>query len=162
MRVHEIDWINWKATDQAVICFLFKDNEVLLINKKRGLGAGKVNGPGGKCEPGETHDAAAIRETKEEIGLTPRSVTERGRLFFQFLDGYALEVALFTAEEFDGELRETPEAAPFWVSTDAIPYERMWADDVLWLPRLLEGSNVYGRFLFDGDAMVDYAVSFDG
>lgn len=162
MRVHEIDWRKWEPTDQAVICFLLRDEEILLIHKKRGLGAGKVNGPGGKCEPGESHEAAAIRETEEEIGLRPLSVEERGRLLFQFFDGYALEVALFTATEFEGELRETPEASPFWVSTAAIPYEKMWADDILWLPRLLTGENVYGRFLFDGDRMEDYALRFGG
>lgn len=161
MRIHEIDWRKWEATDQAVICFLRRGSEILLIHKKRGLGAGKINGPGGKCEAGENHRAAAIRETEEEIGLKPRTVEERGRLFFQFLDGYALEVALFIAEEFDGQLRETPEAKPFWVSIDAIPYEQMWADDILWLPKLLAGSTVYGRFLFDGDRMEDYALRFD-
>ena len=30
--------------------------EVLLIRKKRGLGAGKINGPGGKIDPGEKFD----------------------------------------------------------------------------------------------------------
>lgn len=162
MRVHEIDWRKWKARDQAVICFLLRGDEILLIHKKRGLGAGKVNGPGGKCEEGESHETAAIRETEEEIGLRPQAVNRRGRLLFQFLDRYALEVVLFTATEYSGELRETPEAKPFWVSTDEIPYDEMWADDVLWLPQLLEGRKVYGRFLFDGDRMEDYALRFDG
>lgn len=132
---------------------------MLLINKKRGLGAGKVNGPGGKCEVGESPEEAAIRETEEEVGLMPRSVDERGRLLFQFADGYSLDVALFLSGEFEGTLRETDEALPFWSHRDAIPYERMWADDTLWLPRLLAGDQVFGRFLFDGDRMVDYAVS---
>ena len=162
MRVHEIDWRKWEAKDQAVICFLLRGEEILLINKKRGLGAGKINGPGGKCEEGESHEAAAIRETEEEIGLRPLAVDERGRLLFQFLDGYALEVALYTATEYAGELRETPEAKPFWVATDQIPYEEVWADDILWLPQLLEGKKVYGRFLFNDDRMEDYALRFDG
>ena len=162
MRVHEIDWKEWKPTDEAVICFLLRGDEILLIDKKRGLGASKINGPGGKCEDGESPEEAAIRETEEEVGLRPLSVTERGHLYFQFLDGYALDVTLFLSHEFEGELTETVEADPFWVCRTDIPYEKMWADDVLWLPELLNGSYVVGRFLFDGEEMVDYALRFGG
>lgn len=161
MRVHDIDWRNRQPEDHAVICFLLRGEEVLLINKKRGLGAGKVNGPGGKCEEGETGAEAAIRETEEEVGLRPLSVLERGRLLFQFADGYALDVDLFLSTEFEGTLRETAEAKPFWAHRDAIPFDRMWADDILWLPKLLAGRIVRGRFLFDDDKMTDYAVGFD-
>ena len=160
VRVHDVDWLTWEAKERAVICFLLRKSEILLINKKRGLGAGKVNGPGGKCEPGETLAEAAIRETEEEVGLRPRSVEARGTLHFQFLDGYSLDVALFLSREYDGELVETAEADPFWVSRDEIPFDRMWADDALWLPELLRGKSVTGRFLFDEDRMVDYALRF--
>ena len=39
--------------------------------KKRGFGSGKYNGIGGKIEKGEIPDEAMIRETKEEIKVTP-------------------------------------------------------------------------------------------
>jgi len=41
-------------------------SRLLLGMKKRGFGAGKWNGFGGKIEVGETPRAAAIREMKEE------------------------------------------------------------------------------------------------
>ena len=53
---------------------------------------------------------------------------------------------------------ETDEAVPLWVDVDAIPYPEMWADDRLWLPLLLRGERFAGRFLFDGDAMLDWAL----
>lgn len=34
--------------------FVVRGGEILLIEKKRGHGAGKVNGPGGKIDPGES------------------------------------------------------------------------------------------------------------
>jgi hypothetical protein len=34
----------------------------------------------------------------------------------------------------------------------------MWEDDPLWLPQILEGKNVSGCFLFDGDTMLDYEI----
>ena len=48
MRLSDIDWSTWKPTDRATLLFVVdrEKNRVLLIEKKRGLGAGKVNGPG--------------------------------------------------------------------------------------------------------------------
>ena len=138
-----------------------KDGRVLLIRKKRGLGAGKVNGPGGKIEPGETALESAIREVQEEIGVTPLAIEERGMLHFQFADGYSLECAVFIANDLDGEPVETVEAAPFWVPVDAIPFDEMWADDRHWLPEVLAGKSFRGRFEFDGDTMLSRDVRFD-
>ena len=41
------------------------------------------------------------------------------------------------------------------VDCDAIPYDEMWADDHLWVPHLLAGRRFAGRFVFDGDVMLD-------
>ena len=54
--------------------------QVLLIRKKRGLGAGKINGPGGRLEAGETPEQCAIRETHEEVGIDPQLVSIAGYL----------------------------------------------------------------------------------
>ena len=48
------DWSTWQPHERANLCFVVRGEEVLLIHKKRGLGAGKINGPGGRIEPGET------------------------------------------------------------------------------------------------------------
>ena len=149
-----MDWQNWQPQQLANLCFIVKDGRVLLIRKKRGLGAGKINGPGGKLEPGETALAAAIREVQEEIGVTPLAIEDRGVLHFQFADGYSLECAVFLAIDLDGEPVETIEAAPFWVKVEAVPYDEMWADDRHWLPEVLAGKSFRGWFEFDGDTML--------
>jgi len=131
---------------------------VLLIRKKRGLGAGKVNAPGGKLEPGETPLAAVIRETEEEICVTPADLHEMGELSFQFADGYSLFCHVFVAHAFEGEPTETEEAAPFWVRIDEIPYAEMWSDDAHWLPMVLEGRRFRGYFEFDGDLMLSRRI----
>src|ERR1043165_611084 len=69
--VDQIDWLQWQPTQRANLCFVIRGRKILLIRKKRGLGAGKFNGPGGRIEDGETPLASAIRETEEEIGVTP-------------------------------------------------------------------------------------------
>ena len=68
-RVGEIDWASWQAVDTATLVFVLRDDEILLIDKKRGLGKGKVNGPGGKVDPGETIEQCAIRECREELSI---------------------------------------------------------------------------------------------
>ncbi len=152
-------WHNWKPKERGVLLFVFRGEEVLLIHKKRGLGAGKINGPGGRIELGETPAQAAIRETREEVGLDIPSVDWSGELHFQFADGYSLLCSVFTARP-DGLLEpiETDEAKPLWCSVDAIPYEQMWQDDQLWFPHLLAGRGFVGWFRFDGETMTEFRV----
>lgn len=149
-----IPWETWQPTDQATLCFVQRNEHVLLIEKKRGLGKGKVNGPGGKFDPGETALQCAIRETQEELGVTPLNPQHRGMIRFQFTDGYGIEAHLFLATNCEGEAVETDEAVPLWTHLDLIPYRRMWADDILWLPHFLNGKTISGEFLFDGEEML--------
>lgn len=154
----EIDWASWTPVDRATLLFVVRGGRILLIRKKRGLGAGKINGPGGRLEDGESPRQCAVREVEEEVRVTPTGVRERGELFFQFVDGYSIHVWVFCADGCEGEVAETDEAVPHWFSLDAIPYDEMWADDRLWLPLLLDGREFDGRFIFDGDRMVDHDV----
>ena len=77
---------------------------------------------------------------------------------FQFQDGYSMHVWVYIADGFIGTPTETDEADPIWTTTDSIPWEEMWEDDHLWLPLLLDGIPWSGRYLFDGDRMVDHEV----
>ena len=158
-RVTDIDWKAWVPHDRATLLFVLDGERVLLIRKKRGLGAGKINAPGGRLEPEETALAAAVREVEEEVCVTPFEVESRGTLKFEFVDGYRLEAHVFVAHGFRGEPAETDEAIPLWFSRSELPYAEMWADDALWLPRVLGGESVVGRFIFDGDAMLDHELT---
>ncbi len=161
-RLSDIDWALWVPTEKATLLFVTEPGRILLINKKTGLGAGKINGPGGRIDPGETAREGAIREVQEELCVTPTSVQEAGELSFQFIDGYSLHGTVFTASGFEGTLCETHEAAPLWTPIDRIPYGRMWADDELWLPLLIAGRRFRGFFIFDGDTMLDSRVEDGG
>jgi 8-oxo-dGTP diphosphatase len=144
--------------ERATLLFVVRNGEVLLIHKKRGLGAGKINGPGGRIDDGESPLEAAVREVEEELCVTPCDVTEMGVLRFQFVDGFSILVHVFKASDCEGVPQTTDEAEPLWMSMDCIPYDSMWADDRYWLPLLLQGRRFDGRFIFDGDALVDFDV----
>ena len=156
--VGEIDWQTWKPSEFATLCFVIREGQMLLIRKKRGLGAGKIVAPGGRLEPGETPRACAIREVQEELCVTPTGLVARGQHSFQFLDGYAIRVFAFSAEDCKGVPRETDEAIPAWTPLDAIPYPQMWQDNRLWLPLLLEGVPFSGRYAFEDDTLLDHAI----
>lgn len=150
----------WAPTVVANLVFLTRDDEVLLIHKKTGFGAGKINGPGGKLEPGETALEAAVREVEEELCIVPRGLRERGVLHFDFVDGLRLHCTVFHGTEFEGTPSETREAKPEWFRFEEIPYDRMWADDIHWLPRMLEGESFRAWFRFDGETMLTREVVF--
>lgn len=157
-RFDEVDWSRWSPVQRATLCFVVRDGRILLIHKKRGIGAGKINGPGGRIADGESPRECAIREVREEVCVTPTGVLESGWLCFQFADGFSIDCRVFRASGIVGEPRETDEAVPLWVGVDEIPYERMWEDDRLWMPFLLEGRRFAGRVLFDGDAMLGHEI----
>jgi 8-oxo-dGTP diphosphatase len=148
-----IDWTLWQGEMKATILFIVKDGQVLLIEKKRGLGAGKINGPGGKIDPGETALEAAIRETQEELLITPHAPRKLGELQFSMSDHADILCHVYRADDYDGTPTETEEAVPVWIALDAIPYDRMWQDDRYWLPLLLNEQSFIGRFVFEGDQL---------
>ena len=156
--VADIDWDLWVPVERATLLFVVRDGRVLLIHKKKGLGAGKINGPGGRIEPDETPLAAAIREVQEELLVTPADVRESGQLFFQFVDGHSIHGYVFRASDCAGQPTETVEAIPLWASVDELPYDRMWQDDRHWMPLMLAWKPFKGYFIFDEDTMLDCRV----
>ena len=157
--IGDIDWTTWTAVDPATLVFVIRDERVLLIRKKRGLGAGKINGPGGRVEPGETPEACATRELREELGITPLNLVRLGEHRFQFVDGYSTYVHVYRASDLRGTPVETDEATPIWVALDQIPFDEMWEDDRYWLPLVVAGKQFSGCWIFDGDRMLDYALN---
>ena len=45
-----------------------------------------------------------------------------------------------------------------WVDRDAIPYERMWEDDRLWIPHMLAEQPFTARTVFDGDRLLEWEL----
>lgn len=139
-------------TLETTLLLLRKDNEILLAKKKRGFGEGKYNGVGGKLEKDETPEEAMIRETEEEIMVTPTKYEKMGVIeFLEYVKGERANVKfhLYVATEWDGIPMESEEMIPKWFSIDALPYDQMFPDDTYWLPYILEGKKVNAFFDFD-------------
>lgn len=154
MTETQINWSEWEAGIHATLMFIIRDGRILLIEKKRGLGAGKINGPGGKIDPGETSLEAIIRECQEELCITPHAPVKMGELWFVMSDCPDIRCDVYRSAAFDGTPTETDEAVPVWTAVDDIPYHRMWEDDRHWLPLLLDGTTFHGRFIFKQESML--------
>ena len=139
-------------TIRATLTFIFNSGRLLLIRKKAGFGAGKINGIGGKINDGESPYEAATREVLEEVGVSVYDLRHAGVLYFYSTSPTPdWEVFVYTTNNFEGQPIETDEALPVWVSLKSIPFEEMWEDDRHWLPHVLAGNKVEGHFFFNQD-----------
>lgn len=144
---------------QTTLCLLLKEGKILLAMKKRGFAVGKWNGAGGKfdAEKGDKSILdAAIRETKEEIGVDIKDPEKVAVFKFRFPfkkpeDGWDQDVHLFLVKNWGGEPAESEEMAPKWFALNEIPYDKMWEDDRHWMPHILKGEKLKASFTFDQD-----------
>lgn len=137
------------------LVLVVQPERVLLGMKKRGFGAGKWNGFGGKVQSGETIEQAARRELLEESGLTVDTLHKIGNITFEFVgDSELMDVHVFRADSYTGEPTESEEMKPQWFDIDKIPFSQMWADDVLWFPLMLQRKKFLGYFKFQGHDVI--------
>lgn len=151
---------------EATLCFIVDETKraILLGRKKRGFGQGKLNGLGGKIQPGEGLRDAMVREVFEESGvrLRPDALQDAGTItfWFPFESAFNHHVHVFVVTEWDGEPTESAEMAPAWFALDAIPYGRMWADDAHWMPIVLAGNRIEATFTFaeDNESLTSWEI----
>jgi 8-oxo-dGTP diphosphatase len=134
---------------RATLCYVLDKDKVLLIRKKRGIGQGKLNGPGGKIEAGEGIEESAIREVREEVGIEAINPEIFGELDFYFGNEHFMKVYVLRTEKFTGTEIETDEAIPKWFPTEQLPFGEMWADEVFWMPLMFQNKKFSGAFHFD-------------
>jgi 8-oxo-dGTP diphosphatase len=150
------DLLNPLETIRAVICYIQRNENFLLLLKSSGrFGGGFWNGPGGKIQNGESSTQAVRREVHEETGLLVGDLKKMGYLEFFFgpeksKPDWTAEV--FLTEEFSGGLVEGEEGKLRWFGKTALPMDQMWQDDRYWLPLLIQRQKFVGRFFFSGDS----------
>lgn len=97
-----------------------KDGKILCGKRHNDTGYGLLCGPGGHVEHGETAEQAAIRETQEEFGITPKNIIQLGYGPKEPETGIA--PAIFLCTEYDGEPEcdDLEMVAPQFLSLDEL------------------------------------------
>lgn len=150
----------------ATLCYVInrKDETTLMIHrtkKKNDYHEGKWNGLGGKFEAGESPEDCAVREIKEESGLDVTSPRMHGFITFPNFDGIDdWYVFIFTAEEFKGQLIDSPEGRLEWVPNENVTKLNLWEGDKIFLEWLYQDKFFSAKFNYDGGEFKDYSVIF--
>jgi len=130
-------------------------------NKKANdIHEGKWNGLGGKFEAGETPEECIVREVYEESGLSIRDPKLCGLLMFPQFKGNDWYVFVFTADDFSGELIDSPEGRLEWIQDEKIRNLNLWESDHIFMPWIREGKFFSAKFEYEGDKMHGYEVTF--
>ncbi len=150
----------------ATLCYVTdkKNNSTLMIyrnKKKNDYHEGKWNGLGGKFEPGESPEECAVREILEESGLKVKNIMMKGFITFPLFDEKDdWYVFLFTSDEFDGELIDSPEGKLEWIPNEKLTEINLWEGDKIFIPWLFEDKFFSAKFNYKNRALVNHTVSF--
>lgn len=152
----------------ATLVFLVKKlneeiTDICLAMKKRDFGMNKWNGVGEKVDDQkETIEDAAKREIKEEIDVSVKELNKVAELSFYFPHNPAWDqmVHVYFVESWDGEPKESEEMNPKWFPLKEIPFQKMWPDDIFWLPEVVKGKLLKATFRFgENDVIKDKKIN---
>ena len=147
----------------STLCYIERKNtagetEVLLLHrvkKKHDLNHDKWIGIGGKFEDGESPEDCLLREAKEETGLTLTRWRYRGIVTFVTTDLPETEfMHLFTADGFEGRLKECDEGDLEWVARDRMRSFPTWEGDRIFLDLLEADAPFFSlKLCYEGDRL---------
>ena len=164
-----IQWVHQKDKEGQVminttLCYIEKDGAYLMmhrVKKKNDMNHDKWVGIGGKLEPRESPYDCMRREIAEETGLTVDNPIYRGVITF-VSDLYGTEyMHLFTANEFEGEIKaDCDEGRLEWVKKEDVYSLPVWEGDKIFF-RLLETEEKFFslKLVYEGDTLVEHVLN---
>lgn len=143
----------------STLCYVLRGSDVLMLHrvkKKNDINKDKWIGIGGKFEENESPDECLLREAREETGLELTSWQCRGIVTFLTETGDGEYMYLFTADGFEGELKECDEGDLQWISREFLNELPKWEGDQIFLDLMWQNAPFFLLTLrYDHDNLVE-------
>ena len=142
----------------TTLCYIEKDNKYLMLHRVK-----KVNdenhdkwiGVGGKFEEGESPEDCLLREVYEETGLTLTEYKYRGLVTFISDEWENEYMHLFTATEYEGDMKECDEGELVWVPKSDLEKLKLWEGDKIFFKLLEEEERFFTlKLTYKGEELV--------
>ncbi len=155
-------------TKLSTICYIDNGAQFLLLHRNKkpnDYHAGKYISVGGKFEPGESPEDCAIREIKEETGLTALKLDLQGFITFPNFqhDGEDWYSFVYRVTDFEGTLIDSNEGTLYWIDYDQVMSMPTWEGDYIYLKWVMDSKTPYfsAKFNYDSQGQLEnYTVEF--
>lgn len=146
----------------TTLCYIEKEDSYLMLHRvKKGMDVNKDKwiGVGGHFEKDESPEECLLREVKEETGLTLESWKFRGLITF-VCQGWNTEyMCLYTADKFQGEIKECDEGELVWVPKSQLNHLNLWEGDKIFFRLLEEREDFFTmKLVYEGDVLKECLV----
>lgn len=141
------------------MCYIETEDSYLMlhrVSKKNDVNKDKWIGVGGHFEEGESPEECLLREVREETGFTLTSWKFRGIVTFT-QEGYGTEyMCLYTADGFEGQMKECEEGILEWVKKEELLKLNLWKGDLIFLKLLKNNAPFFSlKLSYQGDELVE-------
>lgn len=147
----------------TTLCYVTQGDQVLMLHrvkKKNDINHDKWIGIGGKFEQEESPDECLLREAMEETGLTLTSYRCRGVVTFLNDCCEGEYMYLFTADGFEGQLKECDEGDLQWVSREFVQQLPTWEGDRIFLKLIFQDTPFFLLTLrYSGEKLVQAVLN---
>ncbi len=148
----------------TTLTYIESCGKYLMLHRDRDIADenyGKWIGVGGKFKDGESPEECAVREIREETGLSVQKLSYRG--IVTFVNGeYSELMHLFTCKEYSGTVGECDEGTLEWVNKNEILSLDLWEGDRIFLDLLGRRTSFFSlKLVYNGDELISAVLDME-